>query len=245
MSSDSAEFIDSVAWEKMDSLVPAIIQNAQTGRVLMLGYMNLESLARTIDSGLVTFYSRSRQTLWCKGETSGNTLEFVSVSLDCDQDTFLVQANPAGPTCHLNTESCFDHDTLSAKTTDAEIPSGSMNSSIGIGDFLGDLQLLIHERKKEVQSQNNSEKHSGYTQSLFASGVKRMAQKVGEEGVEVALAALADDVAAAGDNDEEQTASREELLNESADLIYHLLVLLSSRDSDIADVVDVLKARRG
>lgn len=245
MSYDSTEFVDSVAWEKMDSLVPAIIQNAQTGRVLMLGYMNRESLAQTIDTGLVTFYSRSRKTLWCKGETSGNTLEFVSVSLDCDQDTFLVHANPAGPTCHLNTESCFDHGTISSSTADAETQSGSSSSSNGIGGFLGDLQSLIHERKNEVQSQIQSEEHSGYTHSLLASGVKRMAQKVGEEGVEVALAALADDVAAAGDNDEEQTATREELLNESADLIYHLLVLLSSRDSDIADVVDVLKARRG
>jgi len=181
MSSESAEFIDRVAWEKMDSLVPAIIQNAQTQRVLMLGYMNRESLARTIDSGLVTFYSRSRKTLWCKGETSGNALEFVSVSLDCDQDTFLVQANPAGPTCHLNTESCFDHGTLSAKATDAETKNELCSSSIGIGDFLGELQSLIHERKKENQSQSNSEANSGYTQSLFASGVKRMAQKVGEE----------------------------------------------------------------
>jgi len=245
MSSESAEFIDRVAWEKMDSLVPAIIQNAQTQRVLMLGYMNRESLARTIDSGLVTFYSRSRKTLWCKGETSGNALEFVSVSLDCDQDTFLVQANPAGPTCHLNTESCFDHGTLSAKATDAETKNELCSSSIGIGDFLGELQSLIHERKKENQSQSNSEANSGYTQSLFASGVKRMAQKVGEEGVEVALAALADDVAAVGDDDVKQKATREELLDESADLIYHLLVLLSSRNSDIADVVDVLKARRG
>ena len=245
MSFDTAEFIDRVAWEKMDSLVPAIVQNAQTGRVLMLGYMNRESLAATIDTGLVTFYSRSRKTLWCKGEISGNTLEFVSVSLDCDQDTLLVQANPAGPTCHLNTESCFDHETISSNTADAVTQSGSSSSSIGIGGFLGDLQSLIHERKNEVQSQGDSEEHSGYTQSLFASGVKRMAQKVGEEGVEVALAALADEIAAAGGNDEKQKAAREELLDESADLIYHLLVLLSSRDRDIADVVDVLKARRG
>ncbi len=245
MSSDSAEFIERVAWEKMDSLVPAIVQNARTQRVLMLGYMNRESLAQTIDSGLVTFYSRSRKTLWCKGETSGNTLEFVSVSLDCDQDTFLVQANPAGPTCHLNTESCFDHGTLSGNSGDAKSNIESSHSSIGIGGFLGELQSLIHERRKEVRSQSESEEHTGYTHSLFASGVKRMAQKVGEEGVEVALAALADDVAAVGDDEVKQKATREELLDESADLIYHLLVLLSSRNSDIADVVDVLKARRG
>ena len=197
---------DQLAWDKMDGLIPAIVQDAFDGRVLMQGFMSREALATTLDSGKVTFWSRSRGQLWTKGETSGHTLELVGVDPDCDRDCLLVRARPTGPTCHLGTETCFDGKT-------------PVVTELG---FLAELERLIGERDEERPQ-------GSYTTTLFESGVKRIAQKVGEEGVETALAAVA------GDDDE--------MLNESADLIYHLLVLLRSRKLKLASLLDVLKAR--
>ena len=205
--------IDELAWQKMDGLLPAIVQDAFDGRVLMQAYMNREALQTSLESGRVTFWSRSRQALWTKGETSGNTLELVAVHADCDADCILVLANPHGPSCHRGTDTCFD-DALSdhGQRVAPEL------------SFLAGLERLIHER--EVQRPKDS-----YTTKLFDAGVKRIAQKVGEEGVETALAATAGDT--------------EELANESADLLYHLLVLLRARDLSLADVVETLKSRHG
>jgi phosphoribosyl-ATP pyrophosphohydrolase/phosphoribosyl-AMP cyclohydrolase len=198
--------IDELAWEKCDGLIPAIVQDAFDGRVLMQAYMNREAFAKTMESKRVTFWSRSRRQLWTKGETSGNTLELVEIDRDCDGDCLLVRARPAGPSCHLGTDTCFDG---KAKV----IPDLA---------FLAGLERLLAER--DTQRPEGS-----YTTRLFEAGVKRIAQKVGEEGVETALAAVA------GDDDE--------LLNESADLIYHLLVLLRSRQLEFSSVIQVLKDR--
>lgn len=183
-------------------LIPAIVQDACTLQVLMLGYMNQAALQQTRDTGIVTFYSRSKQRLWVKGESSGNTLTLVSITEDCDQDALLIKATPSGPTCHQNTTSCFGADTAE-----------------GMG-FLSYLQQVIVSKQQVTE---------GYTSQLFASGVKRIAQKVGEEGVEVALAATG--------------GEREELVNEAADLCYHLLVLLVSMNCRIEAVMDVLRSR--
>jgi len=205
--------IDKLAWQKMDGLLPAIVQDAFDGRVLMQAYMNREALQTTLESGRVTFWSRSRQALWTKGETSGNTLELIAVHTDCDLDCILVLAKPHGPSCHRGTDTCFD-ETLSegGRCVAPEL------------SFLAGLERLIHER--ESQRPEDS-----YTTKLFDAGVKRIAQKVGEEGVETALAAT--------------TGDKEELANESADLLYHLLVLLRARDLSLADVVETLKSRHG
>ena len=200
--------IENLAWEKMAGLIPAIVQDSFDGRVLMQGYMNEEALDATIKSGKVTFWSRSQRKLWTKGETSGNTLELVDVKADCDRDCLLLRARPRGPTCHLGMDTCFDGE-------------GKVTPQLA---FLAELERVIAERDE------NRPKDS-YTTTLFESGVKRIAQKVGEEGVETALAA------SAGDD--------EELLDESADLIFHLLVLLRSRNLDLASVIDVLSKRHG
>jgi phosphoribosyl-ATP pyrophosphohydrolase/phosphoribosyl-AMP cyclohydrolase len=196
----SHEF-ESLDWAKGDGLLPVIVQDAANLRVLMLGYMNAEALAATRASGLVTFYSRSKQRLWKKGETSGHVLELVSVEADCDNDTLLVLANPQGPTCHLQRESCF-----------LEAPS----------DFLADLDALVAQRERERPA-------GSYTTGLFEGGVRRIAQKVGEEGVETALAAVAQD--------------DEALLGEAADLLFHLTVLLRVRGLALNDAVHVLEKR--
>jgi phosphoribosyl-ATP pyrophosphohydrolase/phosphoribosyl-AMP cyclohydrolase len=200
--------IDELAWHKMDELLPAIVQDPFDGRVLMQGYMNREALQSSLNRGRVTFWSRSREELWTKGDTSGNTLGLVAVHADCDRDCLLVLAIPDGPTCHLGTDSCFDSDT-------AVIPQVA---------FLASLERLIGERAEQRPE-------GSYTSKLFAAGVKRIAQKVGEEGVETALAATAGD--------------EEELLNESADLLYHLLVLLRARDTSLGNVISVLQSRHG
>ena len=205
--------IDELAWKKMDGLLPAIVQDAFDGRVLMQAYMNREALQISLESGRVTFWSRSRQALWTKGETSGNTLELIAVHADCDADCILVLAKPHGPSCHRGTDTCFD---------DALFDGGQRVAPEL--SFLAGLERLICER--EVQRPQDS-----YTTKLFDAGVKRIAQKVGEEGVETALAATAGD--------------KEELTNESADLLYHLLVLLRARDLSLADVVETLKSRHG
>lgn len=195
--------IDALAWDKQDGLLPAIVQDADSRRVLMLGYMSREALAKTLDSGQVTFFSRSKGRLWTKGESSGHVLALVSLEADCDRDTLLVQARPHGPTCHLGTTSCF--------------PSAP-------GDVLGELQALIRTRHAERPP-------GSYTTKLFDAGVKRIAQKVGEEGLETALAAVAEEDAP--------------LLGEAADLLYHLIVLLQARGLSLADALAVLAQRRG
>jgi phosphoribosyl-ATP pyrophosphohydrolase/phosphoribosyl-AMP cyclohydrolase len=200
--------IDNLAWEKMDQLIPAIVQDAFDGRVLMQGFMNKDALATTLESGKVTFWSRSRQQLWTKGETSANYLDLVDINADCDGDCLLVRARPEGPTCHLDLDTCFD-------VPERVVPELA---------FLADLERVIIER-----DENRPE--GSYTTTLLETGVKRIAQKVGEEGVETALAAVA------GNDDE--------LLNESADLIYHLLVLLRSRKLELGSLVEVLKIRHG
>jgi len=197
----SPEVLDSLAWDKQGGLLPAIVQDAAGGRVLMLGYMNRDALATTLSSRRVTFYSRSRQRLWAKGETSGHTLELIAVEPDCDGDALLVQARPHGPTCHLDRASCF-----------ADAPT----------NFLGELDALVRERERERPA-------GSYTSRLFDAGVKRIAQKVGEEGVETSLAAVTEDDDA--------------LLGEAADLIYHLVVLLRARGLSIGDALRALEAR--
>ena len=185
-------------------LIPAIVQDARSGVILMQGFMNQDALAATFDKQKVTFYSRSKERLWTKGETSENYLEVVSVHTDCDYDSLLVLANPLGPTCHLGTQSCFGDD---AK------PSLS---------FLAELEQVIVSRKDDDPSKS-------YTASLFAKDLSRSCQKVGEEGVEVALAAMKHD--------------NDELTNESADLLYHLTVLLQRQGLSLADVVNCLQGR--
>lgn len=195
--------VSQLDWEKVDSLMPVVIQNAISGDVLMLGYMNKEALNVTLESGNVTFYSRTKQRLWTKGETSGNFLKLVNIYPDCDNDTLLILANPIGPTCHNGTESCF-------------APAQSQ------WGFLYELENLLRERK-------NASPDSSYTARLYASGTKRIAQKVGEEGVETALAATVND--------------REELKNEASDLLYHLMVLLQDQSLSLSDVIGCLQER--
>ncbi|WJV65318.1 bifunctional phosphoribosyl-AMP cyclohydrolase/phosphoribosyl-ATP diphosphatase HisIE [Pectobacteriaceae bacterium CE70] len=190
-------------WQKTDGMLPAIVQHAISGEVLMLGYMNQEALHVTEESGKVTFFSRTKQRLWTKGESSGHFLHVVSITPDCDNDTLLVLANPIGPTCHLGNTSCFS-------------PASSE------WQFLYQLEQLLAERK-------NADPASSYTARLYASGTKRIAQKVGEEGLETALAATVHD--------------REELTNEAADLMYHLLVLLQNQDLNLATIINRLKER--
>jgi len=200
--------IDELSWKKMNGLIPAIVQDAFDGRVLMQGYMNRDALTKTLESGQVTFWSRSRQQLWTKGETSRHYLDLVDIHPDCDSDSLLIRARQEGPTCHLGLDTCFD-------TESKVIPELA---------FLSDLEQVIAQRDEDRPK-------GSYTTDLLESGIKRIAQKVGEEGVETALAA-----AAGGD---------EEVLNESADLIYHLLVLLRSRKLELGSLVEVLKIRHG
>ena len=218
--SNLAEILD---WDKGDGLIPVVVQHARTLRVLMVAYMNREALHKTLDSGQVTFFSRSRQRLWTKGETSGNVLDLVAIAADCDQDTLLVQALPRGPACHRGTPSCFDPVPAS---DDGGSGDGRTGTAPGVG-FLAELDQLIARRKRDMPE-------GSYTTRLFSRGISRIAQKVGEEGVEVALAAK--------DPGPEGVESVE---NEAADLIYHLLVLLRARDSDLGRVVEVLRKRHG
>lgn len=190
-------------WGKNTGLLPAIIQHAVSGEVLMLGYMNKPALQHTHQTGNVTFWSRSKQRLWTKGESSQHFLRVQSIDVDCDNDSLLVLALPDGPTCHLGTSSCFPNTTTQ-------------------WHFLWQLEQLLAQRKQ-------ADPQSSYTASLYASGTKRIAQKVGEEGVETALAATVND--------------REELTNEASDLIYHLLVLLQDQDLDFSAIINNLKAR--
>ena len=199
--------VEQLAWDKQSGLLPAVVQHARSGAVLMLGYMSREALRATLERHRVVFYSRSRQTLWEKGETSGHTLDLVDVRKDCDQDTLLVSAVPTGPVCHNGTATCFGDEPMSA---------GERLS------FLADLEDIIDERIADSSV-------GSYTAQLYSKGVKRMAQKVGEEGLEVALAAV-------GETDEE-------LVSEAADLLFHLAVLLRSRGLTLQAIIDELKNR--
>lgn len=196
--------LEDLDWNKGDGLLPAIVQDADDGRVLMLGYMNAEALETTRSSGRVTFFSRSRQRLWTKGETSGNHLEPVEVLVDCDRDTLLVLARPHGPTCHTGTDTCF-------------------------GDTPAPAVGFLYSLERTIRARANSDPDQSYTARILAEGLKRCAQKVGEEGVEVALAAVA--------------GERQELESEAADLLYHLLVCLHAADSDLDSVVGELLRR--
>lgn len=197
--------VKKVDWQKVNFLLPVIVQDYKSAEVLMLGFMNEEALRKSIESGKLVFFSRTKNRLWTKGEESGNFLHIIDLTLDCDNDTLLVLVVPVGKTCHKGTISCFE----------------KLSKEVDFV-FLARLQRCINERKNE-----NTE-HS-YTAKLFQSGTKRIAQKVGEEGVETALAALGTD--------------KEELLNESADLLYHLSVLLADSNLSLNEVIAKLKER--
>ncbi|WP_394147067.1 bifunctional phosphoribosyl-AMP cyclohydrolase/phosphoribosyl-ATP diphosphatase HisIE [Shewanella atlantica] len=202
MTESAEQLASQLDWEKQAGLIPAVVQNHLTGKVLMLGYMDRAALAKTIETKSVTFFSRSKERLWTKGETSGNTLELVAIDKDCDNDSLLVQVIPNGPTCHLQTESCW--------------PDGNAHT------FIDNLSQLIASRRGD-------DPESSYTAHLFERGTKRIAQKVGEEGLETALAAATND--------------KPELIDEASDLIYHLLVLLEDQDLDFADITKNLLKR--
>jgi phosphoribosyl-ATP pyrophosphohydrolase/phosphoribosyl-AMP cyclohydrolase len=197
------KLIENIDWNKVDGLVPAIIEDYATKQTLMLGYMNKDALEKTLFDKRVTFFSRTRKALWTKGETSGNFLNLVDIKMDCDRDTLLIAVKPVGPTCHKGSRSCFNEE------------------SMGIG-FLGYLDDFIGERYREKPE-------GSYTTKLFEAGINRMAQKVGEEGVEVALASKDDD--------------KEAFLGEAADLVYHLTVLLRAKGASMEDVARVLEDR--
>jgi len=196
-----------------DQLIPAIVQDAATGQVLMLGYFNAEAWQRTQAEGRVTFFSRSKQRLWTKGEASGNYLHVVSLHADCDQDTVLVLARPAGPTCHRGTTSCFE-----------DLPAGLGPLPAPAVGFLAELEQLIARRR-----QYPAEEPGSYTVRLFEKGLPRIAQKVGEEAIETVIDAMAGNKAG--------------LPGEAADLLYHLLVLLQASDSSLDEVLAVLRQR--
>ena len=196
----------SIDFDKMDGLVPTIIQDADTAKVLMLGFMNREAYDKTMETGKVTFYSRTRKRLWTKGEESGNFLHVVSVKADCDRDTLLIQVQPVGPVCHTGTDTCW----------------GEKNEQPVM--FLKELQDFINVRHTEMPE-------GSYTTSLFRSGVNKMAQKVGEEAVETVIEAC--------------NGTDDRLIYESADLLYHLIVLLTSKGYSIEDIARELKERHG
>ncbi|WP_238335631.1 bifunctional phosphoribosyl-AMP cyclohydrolase/phosphoribosyl-ATP diphosphatase HisIE [Serinicoccus kebangsaanensis] len=197
--------VGDVDFSKTDGIIPGVVQHARTRQVLMVGFLDEQALTTTIQTGLATFYSRSRGAQWTKGETSGNVLRVEGIELDCDRDTLLLHVIPTGPTCHTGEQTCFD-------------PGARPGS-------------FVHELDELVRGRHEERPEGSYTTTLFDAGVRRIAQKVGEEGVETALAAVAQD--------------DEALLGESADLVYHLLVLLRSRDLGLADVERVLRERHG
>ena len=190
-----------IDFKKMDGLVPAIVQDSLSGKVLMQGYMNEEALAKTKESGMVTFFSRSKNRLWTKGETSGNFMGLVSIAVDCDGDSILVKANPRGPVCHTGADTCFDE---------------VNNSKTG---FIDQLRAIIKDRKNNPTDQS-------YTASLFAKGINKVAQKVGEEAVEIVIEAKDD--------------NKDLFMGEAADLLYHYLVLLEAKGYELDEVIEVL-----
>lgn len=194
-----------IDFEKMGGLVPAIIQDADTRQVLMLGFMNEEAYQKTQETGHVTFWSRTRQTLWTKGETSGHFLNLVDMKIDCDQDTLLVRVHPVGPTCHTGTDTCWGEE-------------NNPNPLL----FLGELQSFIDRRKEEMPE-------GSYTTSLFNKGINKIAQKVGEEALETVIEAT--------------NGTKEHLVYEASDLLYHLLVMLTEKGLRIEDVAAELQQR--
>ena len=191
-----------IDFKKGDGLVPVIIQNAQTMQVLMLGYMNKEAFDQTIETKKVTFYSRSKQRLWMKGESSGNTLSVIDIKMDCDHDSILIFVNPKGPTCHTGSTSCFKEETAKG---------------------------FIYELEKTINDRVNSKDSKSYTNELYQKGINKIAQKVGEEAVELVI---------------EAKDSNDELFkNEAADLLYHLLILLKAKDQSFSSIERVLKSR--
>ena len=203
---DINALIERIDWQKVDGLVPVIVQDFLSSQVLMMGYMNQDALVTTGETGQVTFFSRTKQRLWTKGESSGNVLKLVNAALDCDNDTLLVKVTPVGPTCHTGTTTCWDAD----KQEESQL-------------------VWLHQLEQLLAARKDADPDSSYTASLYARGTKRISQKVGEEGVEVALAATSGDKA--------------ELVCESADLIYHLLVLLQDQGLSLNDVINKLKER--
>ena len=191
-----------IDFKKGDGLVPVIIQNAQTMQVLMLGYMNKEAFDQTIETKKVTFYSRSKQRLWMKGESSGNTLSVIDIKIDCDHDSLLIFVNPKGPNCHTGSTSCFKEETSKG---------------------------FIYELEKTINDRINSNDSKSYTNELYQKGINKIAQKVGEEAVELVI---------------EAKDSNDELFkNEAADLLYHLLILLKAKDQSFSSIERVLKSR--
>ncbi|MBO6188484.1 MAG: bifunctional phosphoribosyl-AMP cyclohydrolase/phosphoribosyl-ATP diphosphatase HisIE [Prevotella sp.] len=196
-----------IDFEKMGGLVPAIIQDVDTRQVLMLGFMNEEAYQKTLQTGHVTFWSRTRQTLWTKGETSGNFLNLVDMKIDCDNDTLLVKVHPDGPTCHTGTDTCWGEDNVQQASPLL---------------FLGELQSFIDKRKEEMPE-------GSYTTSLFTKGINKIAQKVGEEALETVIEAT--------------NGTKEHLVYEASDLLYHLLVMLTEKGLRIEDVAAELQKR--
>jgi len=192
-----------------DGLIPAIVQDSNSGAVLMLGFMNAEAFEKTEATGLVTFYSRSRRQLWTKGETSGNHLRVIEIAIDCDADTLLIKAEPAGPVCHTGAATCFG--------------GGPLDSNSGALSTLAELERVIFNRQANPSDDS-------YTSKLFASGINKVAQKVGEEAVELIIEAKDDDV--------------DKFCAEAADLLFHYLVLLRAKGVGLNDVVQVLRDRR-
>lgn len=197
--------ISLIDFEKLSGLVPAVVQDNQTQKVLMVGFMNTDAVNKTLETGKVTFFSRTKNRLWTKGEESGNFLNVVSVLIDCDNDTLLIKASPVGPVCHTGTDTCFDE-----------------SNSKGDIQFLSYLQDLIDQRKREMPE-------GSYTTSLFTKGTRKITQKVGEEAVETIIGAMAND--------------DQNFLYESADLVYHLMVLLTHKGFRIEDIAAELKSR--
>ena len=194
-----------IAFDKSpEGLVPAVVQDTETGKILMLGYMNQEAYEKTRAEQVVTFFSRSKQRLWTKGETSNNFLHVDSILIDCDNDTLLIKARPAGPTCHTGADTCFNE------------------PNRGKGQFLNYLQGIIHDRRVNPTD-------TSYTTSLFGKGVNKIAQKVGEEAVELVIEAK--------DNNDDL------FKGEAADLLFHFLVLLEQKNMDLDDIITVLQSR--
>ncbi len=196
--------ISSIKFDSATGLVPAIVQDVQSGKVLMLGYMNHESILKTQEINKVTFFSRSKNRLWTKGEESGNFLDLVDWSMDCDSDALLIKAIPQGPTCHTGSDTCWEEE----------------NDGLA---FLSKLENIIESRK------NNPDVESSYTSKLFAKGINKIAQKVGEEAVEIVIEAK--------DNNDDL------FLNEGADLLFHYLILLQAKGFKLNDIIKVLQAR--
>ncbi len=201
-----------IDFNKMDGLVPAIIQDAQTDKVLMLGFMNEDAYKKTVETGKVTFWSRTRNTLWTKGETSGNFLNVVEILNDCDQDTLLIKANPVGPVCHTGADTCWNE----------KNPHKAANNKENALLFLSELQDFIEKRHEEMPE-------GSYTTSLFKDGLNRMAQKVGEEALELVIEAC--------------NGTNDRMIYEGSDMLYHLIVLLTSKGLRIEDMAAELRER--